>query len=81
MTDEIKRASDFHRLDELENKIVQLQIDALRKDSDDHEKRIRSLEDTATKFNFILYLTMGGGLISLVDLSMLVFLLVKTLQP
>lgn len=67
----IKRASDFHRLDELENKIVQIQVDALNAKAEDHEKRIRALEDTATKFNFILYLTMGGGFVSLVNLAML----------
>lgn len=70
-TSEIKRASDFHRLDELENKIIQIQVDALNTRSEDHEKRLRALEDTATKFNFILYLTMGGGFVSLVNLAML----------
>lgn len=74
---DVKRVSDYHRLDELENKILQLQIDSLRKDSDDHERRVRVLEDTATKFNFILYLTMGGGFISLVDLAALFILLVR----
>jgi hypothetical protein len=75
-----KRASDFQRLDDLENKIVQIQIDGLRKDIEDHEKRVRLLEETATKFNFILYLTMGGGLVSLVDLALLVFLLVQAVS-
>lgn len=74
---EMRRSSDFRRLDELEDKILQLQIDTLRKESEDHEKRIRSLEDTATKFNFLLYLTMGGGLVSLIDLVMLAFILVR----
>lgn len=78
---DMRRASDFRRLDELEDKILQLQIDTLRKESEDHEKRIRSLEDTATKFNFLLYLTMGGGLVSLIDLVMLAFMLVRSSQP
>lgn len=79
---EMRRSSDLRRLDELEDKILQLQIDTLRKESEDHEKRIRSLEDTATKFNFLLYLTMGGGLVSLIDLVMLAFILVgKNGQP
>jgi hypothetical protein len=55
----------------MENKIVQIQVDALNAKAEDHEKRIRALEDTATKFNFILYLTMGGGFVSLVNLAML----------
>jgi hypothetical protein len=78
---ELRRSSDFRRLDDLEDKILQLQIDSLRKDTDDHEKRIRSLEDTATKFNFLLYLTMGGGLVSLINLVMLAFILVQSVNP
>lgn len=80
MPDEVlRRATDYRRLDELEDKLLQIQIDSLRKDSDDHEKRLRSLEDTATRFNFLLYLTMGGGLVSLINLALLVFTLVKSL--
>lgn len=74
---ELKRSSDFHRLDELESKILQIQLDTLSTRSEDHEKRIRALEDTATKFNFILYLTMGGGFVSLVNLAMLFQLFVR----
>lgn len=81
MTDELKRSADFRRLDEMENKLLQLQIDSVKMASDDHEKRIRALEDTATKFNFILYLTMGGGFVSLINLATLVALFLKTVQP
>lgn len=83
MTDDgglsIKRAADFDRLNALESRVYQIQLDALRKESDDHEKRIRSLEDTATRFNFLLYLTMGGGLISIVNLIGMAFLIVSTI--
>ena len=65
------------RLGELENRIVQLQLDALHKSVSDHEQRMRSLEDTATRFNFLLYLTMGGGLVSLVNLFALLFIIVN----
>lgn len=81
MTDELKRTTDFRRLDELENKVLQMQLDSLKLASDDHEKRLRSLEDTATKFNFILYLTMGGGFVSLLNLATLVVLFVRTINP
>jgi hypothetical protein len=81
MTDEFKRTSDFRRLDELETKVIQIQLDSLKLASDDHEKRLRALEDTATKFNFILYLTMGGGFVSLINLATLVALFLKTVQP
>lgn len=70
--------NETKRIDALENKIMQIQIDGLQRSSDDHEKRIRALEDTATKFNFILYLTMGGGFVSLVNLVTLVALFIKT---
>jgi hypothetical protein len=54
-----------------------LQISNLNKDIDDHEKRLRLLEDTATRFNFLLYLTMGGGLVSLFNLFAIGILIVQ----
>jgi hypothetical protein len=74
----LKRVEDFRRLDELESKLLQLQIDTLRKSLEDHETRMRILEDSATRFNFLLYLTMGGGLVSLINLLGLAFLIVTT---
>ena len=47
----------------------------------DHEKRLRLVEDSATKFNFILYLTMGGGLVGLINLGLLMFTLLRNLNP
>ena len=67
------------RIENIEQKLYQIQIDALSKNDADHEKRLRALEETQTKFNFILYLVMGGGLVSLIDLAVLVFILVKTM--
>ena len=67
------------RIENIEQKLYQIQIDALSKNDVDHEKRIRALEETQTKFNFILYLVMGGWLVSLIDLAVLVFILVKTM--
>ena len=77
----LKRQSDFDRLGELENRIVQLQLDSLQKSLADHEGRLRTLEDTATRFNFLVYLTMGGGLLSLVNLLTLAFIAVRAIQP
>ena len=75
---EIKRMSDYKRLDDLEDRILQLQIDGLKKSSDDHESRLRVLEETATRFNFLLYLTMGGGLVGLFNLFGLAWLIVNS---
>ena len=78
---ELKRHTDYDRLGQLEGRIVQLQLDGLRKQSEDHEARLRLVEDTATRFNFLLYLTMGGGLVSLVNLLALVFIIVRSIGP
>jgi len=78
---ELKRQTDHDRLGQLEDRIVQLQLDGLRKQSEDHEARLRLVEDTATRFNFLLYLTMGGGLVSLVNLLALVFIIVRSIGP
>ena len=53
----------------LQRQLFELQIEAVTKNLDDHEKRLRLLEDTATRFNFLLYLTMGGGFVSLINLA------------
>lgn len=55
-------------LEGLQRQFLEMQIGSLQKNFDDHEKRLRLLEDTATRFNFLLYLTMGGGLVSLFNL-------------
>lgn len=52
-------------------------VDDVNKRNDDHERRMRIVEETSIKFNFILYLTMGGGLVSLINLALIVFSLFK----
>lgn len=59
----------------LQRQLLELQIAAAMEGIKDHEKRIRLLEDTATKFNFILYLTMGGGFVSLLNLAAIVVMI------
>jgi hypothetical protein len=56
---------------------VRLEIQGLRTKMDDQEVRIRKVETAATKFDFLLYLTMGGGLVGLVNLGLLAITLVK----
>lgn len=60
-------------LEGLQRQVFELQIEQIKKDIDDHEKRLRLVEESATKFNFILYSTMGGGLLSIVNLLVLLF--------
>ena len=64
-------------LEGLQRQFLEMQIQSLQKDFDDHEKRLRLLEDTATRFNFLLYLTMGGGLVSLFNLFAIGVLIVQ----
>jgi len=65
----------------LKNELVQIQLDNLRKNIDDHERRIRPIEDVAVKFNFIIFLTAGGGLVSTVNLAAFIYLLVSIIKP
>ena len=46
------------RLDMLENTV-----------NSDHEKRLRVVEEVATKFNFLMALSIGGGLLSAIVLA------------
>lgn len=68
---EIRRESDFRRLGELENKVIDLQLTQLQSSTKDHETRIRQLEETATKVNTLLALVLGGGLLSAINLIVL----------
>lgn len=65
-------------LEGLQRQFLEMQINSVQKDLDDHEKRLRLLEDTATRFNFLLYLTMGGGLVSLFNLFAIGVLIVQS---
>jgi hypothetical protein len=74
----MKRQIDYDRLGELEGRILQIQLDNLTREVLDHERRLRVLEEVATRFNFLLYLTMGGGLLTFLNLLALALLLVRT---
>jgi len=82
----------LEKIRQLESKVVELQLAALQKSADDHEHRLRTMEETAsalhplptvaddherrlrlvektvTRFNLLISLTLGGGLLSLVNL-------------
>lgn len=53
---------------ELKINIIEKQQTVQREEIDRHDVRLRPLEDTAIRFNFLLYLTMGGGLVGLFNL-------------
>jgi hypothetical protein len=61
----------------LQRQVLELQIEQLKNDIHDHETRLRIVEDGFIRFNFILYLTMGGGFVSLITLAVTVINIVK----
>jgi hypothetical protein len=72
--------------DKLRFEVIQVTIEGIRAEltairalQTDHENRIRKAETAVTKFDFLLYLTMGGGLVSLFDLIMLAYLLTQVM--
>lgn len=60
-----------------QSQLVYSQLAAIQTRIDDHEKRLRPLEDTNSKINLLLALTMGGGLL---QIAALIYLFSK-LQP
>lgn len=48
--------------------LVDRRLCQLETDHADHEKRIRGVEEVATKFNFLMALSIGGGALSAVVL-------------
>jgi hypothetical protein len=79
--------TDTKRLAELEKQVIDLKLAAINKSIgeletrlsavadksalDDHEKRIRDLETTAARVNALIWLVTGGGLLSAVNLYLL----------
>lgn len=56
---------------ELQNMRVLLtdtRLASLEKSRDEHDKRIRMVEEVATKFNFLMSLSIGGGALSAIVL-------------
>jgi len=43
----------------------------------DHDSRLRPIEEAVTKFNFMLYMTAGGGLLSILNLVAIIYLIVE----
>jgi imidazole glycerol phosphate synthase subunit HisF len=56
----------------LQRQVIELHIEQIKASMKDHETRLRIVEDVAIRFNFMLYLTMGGGLVSLTTLAMVI---------
>jgi hypothetical protein len=48
--------------------LVDIRLSSLEDVKDDHEKRIRLVEEVATKFNLVMALSIGGGSLSAIVL-------------
>ena len=59
--------------DILKEKNVDLRLCALETDGADREKRLRIVEEVATKFNFLMFLSIGGGVLSIIVLGEKIF--------
>ena len=68
--------------DKLRFELIRIQIEGLKIQLVDMETRLRVTEKSITKFDFLLYLTMGGGLVGLFNLALLAFTLINnSLRP
>lgn len=76
MQEEEGHAAIMQEIRSLE-RLVEFRLQQLIMQKDDHEKRVRLLEETATRFNFLIYLTMGGGMISLLNLFAVITVIVR----
>jgi hypothetical protein len=68
MTETERIQSLQYELETTRFRLADLRISALETSNSDHEKRIRLVEEVATKFNFLLALSIGGGALSAIVL-------------
>jgi hypothetical protein len=59
----------------IRNAITRVRFETIKSDVEDHERRLRIVEEAVTKFNFLIFLTMGGGLLSLINLLTMIVLI------
>jgi hypothetical protein len=56
-----------------QRELVNLRLGNLEKKTEDHERQIRALNVTQTKFNTMVSLSVGGGMLSAAGLAKLIF--------
>lgn len=66
----------------LKEAVSRVRYQTLQDVTNDHEQRIRAIEEIITEFKFIKSLTLGGGLLSLMQLMSLMILIgIQVLKP
>ena len=68
MTDAEKIESLQYELETTRARLTDLRLSALETSRADHELRLRNVEEVATKFNFLMALSIGGGALSAIVL-------------
>lgn len=70
LTSETETNTDKLRMELIRVQIEQLRVDvtSLRNTVSDNEKRLRAVEEAATQFRLLLYMTAGGGAVGLINL-------------
>jgi hypothetical protein len=68
MTDSEKIQTLEYELETTRARLTDLRLTALESNHVDHEQRLRSVEEVATKFNFLMALSIGGGALSAIVL-------------
>lgn len=68
--DDLEKELETTRMErnKLHAELVDRRLLALETQNGDHEKRIRAVEEVATKFNFLMALSIGGGALSAIVL-------------
>ena len=51
-----------------QQEVIKLQIATLQENNNDHEKRLREQHDAMTRFNFLVSISTGGGLLAIITL-------------
>ncbi len=68
MTDTERIQSLEYELETTRARLTDLRLTALESSRADHEQRLRNVEEVATKFNFLMALSIGGGALSAIVL-------------
>jgi hypothetical protein len=68
MTDSEKIQTLEYELETTRARLTDLRLTALETSRADHEQRLRTVEEVATKFNFLMALSIGGGALSAIVL-------------
>lgn len=68
--DDLEKELETTRMErnKLHAELVDRRLLTLETQNGDHEKRIRAVEEVATKFNFLMALSIGGGTLSAIVL-------------